>query len=65
MPDQIFSAEFDDLEQFTAVCPHCSASFELNADVIVRGFDDERAEEYLKITCPVCEETKMIDCRDE
>ena len=50
-----------DLAQFQAVCPHCSASFTLDEEVICKGFDDERAEEYLKIMCPVCGGTKLID----
>ncbi|RKX20223.1 MAG: hypothetical protein DRP51_06085 [Candidatus Zixiibacteriota bacterium] len=50
-----------DLEKFQAVCPHCSAIFDLDESVIKKGWDDIKAEEYLKIQCPECEGIKLID----
>jgi DNA-directed RNA polymerase subunit RPC12/RpoP len=43
----------EDLEKFQAVCPNCSHVFDLDEDVIEKGFDDNK--EYLQITCPACE----------
>lgn len=55
----------DEIAIFEAVCPHCSSTFVLNEEVIVKGWDDERAEEYLKIMCPVCGGIKFIDVIEE
>lgn len=43
------------LEKFQVVCPACGHIFELDESVIEKGFDDDRAEEYLEITCPACD----------
>jgi uncharacterized Zn finger protein len=43
----------EEIDKFQIVCPACSADFDLD-EAIAKGFDDERAEEYLKVTCPVC-----------
>jgi len=54
-----------DLEKFQVVCPHCSAIFDLDEFVIKKGWDDNKAEEYLKIECPECNGIKIIDMVEE
>lgn len=60
------SAPVDEgLTPFEAVCPHCSATFVLDEEVISLGFDSDRAEQYLKIQCPTCGGIRLVDVEEE
>jgi hypothetical protein len=50
------------LDQFEAVCPACSETFDLNASSVGKGFDDE---EFIKVICPSCGCVRFIDFFEE
>lgn len=54
-----------EMGSFEVVCPHCSAIFDLNAAVVRKGFDYESGEEFLKVTCPDCDEVRIIELNEE